>query len=239
MTRSISYGRKQFLVLIAIVLFLNSCALQDEENISRAEQEELYLALEAIDEEKDWRMLKTKEDAIHLITESYSEIRDFHKDLAISLMGRRMFLPALEALERALQIAPGDSSLLYTAGLCAANLSKLQSPELRDQYLDIAERYYLQSNEQQPRYPDTLYALSVLYVFELQDIEKGYDFVQQLLELRSDDIKARFVLAHIHVLEERVTEAISEYTALLKSPILTPLQQQRAEKNIEELSNVQ
>jgi len=141
--------------------------------------------------------------------------------LAMRYMEKRMYIEASEAAQEALRYYPENQSLYYTVGLGLASQAKVESvsgPDkapVRQQHLASAEAAYLRALELSPRYTRALYALAVLYVFEMDRPEDAGPYLTRLLEIDTQNVDALFLLARVRYVEGRYEDAANLYDTII------------------------
>ena len=159
----------------------------------------------------------------------------YYKMLAVEYMRGGMFGTAFEALQQAIAIHPENPILFYYAGVCTARMSAAQViEEQRAQWLERSEKMYRRAVTLDPEYADALYALSVLYVFELDQPEQAESLLESLLAVESKDIDGRFLLARVYYLRGGLEEAIEVYREI-ESLSNVELIRREARKGIEQI----
>lgn len=139
----------------------------------------------------------------------------YYRMLAVRYMELGMFQQAYGALEEARQIYPENPILLYYAGICAARLAQAQAEaEERRQWLERAERHYRRALVLDPLHSDTLYALSVLYVYELARPQEAEALLLRLLEREKRNADALFLLGGVYYGSGRLEDAQGVYRQL-------------------------
>ncbi len=153
--------------------------------------------------------------------EATERIGAYWRLLAVRYMEKRMYIEAYEAAREALKYYPGNASLYYTAGLGLAYQAKIDSvsgsaavPAQRER-LASAEAAYLRALESDPRYGRALYALSVLYVFELDRPEEAGPYLERLLDIETRNVDAMFLLARVRFTAGRLEDAANLYDTIL------------------------
>jgi len=201
-------------VLLSIVLF-SSCSrgsdylsrLKETEPPRYAGQEISQKRLEELKQgiEKYRAIVEKKVDAA-------GQLGVYYRMLASAYMDRQMFGEALDAVKSAIEIQPMNPHLFYIAGLSAAEMAKAQAEDSRrTSYLNDAQTYYERAVELDPGNPQYLYALSILYVFELNEPAKAEPLLQRLLEKRKRDARAMMVLARVYAMTGRTEQAADMY----------------------------
>ena len=144
---------------------------------------------------------------------------------ALKLLGQEylrhgLYGPALDALEDAIRIQPQNHVLHYLAGVSAGHIGKAQARrELGAAYLERAERSYLRAVELAPDYIDGLYALAVLYVFELGRPFEAMPHLRRVLDRSAGHVPSLFVLARAHLALGNVDDAIAAYDRIIASGV--------------------
>jgi tetratricopeptide (TPR) repeat protein len=141
--------------------------------------------------------------------------------LAVRLQDRGLHNEALEALERAVYYSPQDPSLLYLTGISAARVAKSfldfsgGGGGSSERYYALAEDAYRKAVALDERYVKPMYALGVLYVFELGRPEDAIPVMERYLTLTSNDVDGMAVLAHAYALTARYEFALNLYDKIL------------------------
>lgn len=138
--------------------------------------------------------------------------------LAYRFLDSKMYMEALDYFEKAIEIFPENELLFYYAGLSSAKISKsiIRDNELQYNWLLKTEKYYKRAIEIYPYYSDAIYALSILYVYELNLPLEAEEYLVQLKELEQENTSARFLLANVFYMTGRYEEALLEYNDILK-----------------------
>jgi tetratricopeptide (TPR) repeat protein len=144
---------------------------------------------------------------------------------ALKLLGQEylrhdLYGPALDVLEDAIVIQPRNHVLHYLAGASAGHIGKAQARgELRAAYLERAEHSYLRAVDLAPDYIDGLYALAVLYVFELDRPFDAIPHLNRVLDRSAAHVPSLFVLARAYLALDNVDEAIAAYDRIIASGV--------------------
>lgn len=165
----------------------------------------------------------------------YNGLARYEKLLANELMAQELYGPALEALERAMEIQTENEVLYYLAAVSTAHRARagvLGGDEI--EWLLRAERLYREAIELDPEYHEALYGLAVLLAFELDEPAKALEPIQSLANIESGDPSVRFLLANILVQNGRQEEAIDVYDDLARTAP-SEVQRARAQENREML----
>jgi tetratricopeptide (TPR) repeat protein len=160
----------------------------------------------------------------------------YWKILATRLQDKGLHREALDALERAMDYSPLDQALPYMAGLSAAAIAKGSldftgnAPAAAERYYRLAEAAYLKAVSLDGRYARPLYALGVLYVFELDRPEDALPLMARYMELTTNDVDGMFVMARAYVMTEQYQAALDLYDRII-SVTRDAKKKQEAEQN--------
>lgn len=212
-------------VITAGLLILMSCTREDPRLASLVATEsstvtgaERIRELESVVEEYG-QIVSEKVDAA-MRQASYLRL------LSVEYMRQELYGPALKSLEEAIQIEPQNPILHYYAGVSAGHLAKAQArPEARSNFLGMAERSYLRAIELDPTYHDALYAVSVLYVFELNQPERAIPHLTALLDRSPGNSSALFLVARAHAALGSVDEALAAYDRIIETATDTEIKE--------------
>jgi tetratricopeptide (TPR) repeat protein len=181
--------------------------------------------------------IATYEDRIQAVLNDAGKAGIYWKLLAVRFMDKAMYGEALEALERAIDYFPEDASLFYRAGISASIVAKSsldfagtgRNAE-RERLLSFAEEAHRRSIALDGTYGRPLYALGVLYVFELDRSEEAIPLLTRYLELESRDVDAMFVLARAYYVTGEYQKAVDLYDRIIATS-RDDLKRQEAEAN--------
>ncbi|MDA3950865.1 MAG: hypothetical protein PF508_16785 [Spirochaeta sp.] len=224
--------------LLAIVLFVLAVVGCVEENDARLEfltqtESGAYEGIPVDDErvEELRRDITRYEEEISETVQNYRRVASFQKSLAQELIRGEMYGPALEALERAMDLQSENAVLYYFAGVAAARSARghILDGEETD-YLSRAERLFGEALALRPDYKDALFAMAVLLAFDLQRPEEALEYSRRLSQLETGDPGVRFLHANVLVRNGMVDEAIAVYDDLAQTAPGTD-QRARAREN--------
>ena len=195
---------KKFVLLILTCLFLfSSCGVSNKRIIRMQKLEEGVGNPSTIEEYKE--AIEKYDARIADLQLSESQVGIWYKILGTRYLDKKMYGQALEAFQSALQYYPDNQNLYYYVGICAGYMSHTAldynatgSMEKKYNYLKLAETAYLRAIEIEPRYSRALYALSVLYVYELDEPAKAIPYLQKVLDIEKKHTDAMFVLARAY-----------------------------------------
>jgi tetratricopeptide (TPR) repeat protein len=156
--------------------------------------------------------------------------------LGSAYLARRMYGEALKAFEASVALTPANAPLFYYMGLCSGYVGKsLTGPDDAQKsrsYILAAEKNHLRALEIDPAYARSMYALAVLYAFELGRPAEAVPLAERYLEINTEDDGARFVLARAFFLTGRIDDAVSAY-GVIEEKSKNPRSREDAKRNRE------
>ncbi len=237
-------GMIKLLIILAVPLCVLSCDRTRDNLLDRMLEFERggYRGQEVpesrIEEIED--LIARYEKAVNDAVELAAQAGEYYKLLAVEYIDREMYGPALESIHEAIRYFPENPLLFYLAGMCSGRMAKaaVNQPETREEFLSRAEEYYLRAIELDNQFTESLYGLSVLYIFEMDRIPDAEPYLNRILEKETRHIEAMFLLARVYVYEGRIEEAVELYDRII-SYGQSSEQRGRAEENKESLLNRQ
>lgn len=173
--------------------------------------------------------------AMNLVTTQAQEGM-WYKILGTRYLDEAMYKEAYEAFKQAVLFFPNNQNLYYYIGICAGYLANteldynatggLDSATKKMNYLRLSESAYLTSLEIDSRYFRSMYALGVLYVFELKEPDKAIPYLERFLEVQKRDTDGMFVLANAYYMTSEFDKAIALYDQIIK---INPNEQKTAD----------
>jgi tetratricopeptide (TPR) repeat protein len=187
-----------------VVELLSLDAESYEGQVSESSIEELQETIEALEEEVG----RTIDAGERLIT--------YYKTVAVRYMARELYGLAADFLRKALDVQPTNRLVAYRLGVCVAQVALSQTDiGVRTRKFEEAEAYYLYALRLDPMYDEALYAISVLYVFELERPLEAEPYLERLLAAESRHFTGMFLLARVYVLQGRVDDAMTLYSEIV------------------------
>lgn len=193
--------RKAAPVLFLFSLFFASC----EPIRARNELANRMAAEEGQTGNKE-RIFELKSDIRRIereVEKTIESVRDkgtYWRLLGLKYMDYKMWGEAVSALDEAISIYPEQAYLLYNRALSIGQLYKTaDTQEQRTAYLLRAEQGHRQAISIDPRFTPAMYALAILLVFEFENPLEAQGLLEDYLEIERSDIKARFLLARVHL----------------------------------------
>lgn len=208
-----------FTAIAVSVLLSVSCAGERKawvENLSAAEKKEFEsgdIPEERIDNLKKGVSFYEKE--VERTVKASKQIGIYYRMLALEYMSLEMYSEAFKSIEQAVEYFPTSPKLYYYGGVSAAQMSIAVFNEQKSaEYLELAEKYYLRALKIDPYYNDALYAVSVLYIFELNRPFEAEKYLELLVQRSRTNYDAMFMLARVKVLRGELDEAIELYSVV-------------------------
>ncbi|MCX7025528.1 MAG: tetratricopeptide repeat protein [Spirochaetes bacterium] len=159
---------------------------------------------------------KYQKDADRVV-DAKEHIGTYWHMLAVKFLDKKMYGESLEAARKALEYFPVNAGIFYVTGVSAGFVAKSSvasgaaGTTSRDGHYRIAEASLKRAVEIDDRHAGSLYALSVLYVFELDRPLEAEPYLLKYLSIRTEDVDAMFVLARVYYVSGRFKEAVALY----------------------------
>jgi len=147
----------------------------------------------------------------------------YWKILAIRLADKGLDNDALDAFERAIYYNSDDPVIYYLTGISAAKVAQKKigftanDREEKERYYQLSENAYLQALKLDETYTRAMYALAVLYAFELDRPEDAVFQLDRYLQIQKSDTSAMFVLARAYFMMRKYSSAIETYERIVAS----------------------
>jgi len=211
-------------VFFAVLLLpvLTSCGSKDEKILKDLEMTESASASEngELSRKRIAELKKGIEEykkEVDRTVKATVEIGIYYRMVALEFMKLKMYGKAYEYFDKAIDYYPENEVLFYYAGVCIARMGKaeMDSGEARRMYQKAAV-YYKRAVELRNRYTDALYALSVLYLFELDKPEEAIPLLERILKYNSKNTDAMFLLAKARIMRGEYRKAVDVYNEIIK-----------------------
>lgn len=229
---------KKLLIFIPAVIILFSCSYRraDKDLYSRLESTEYG----AVSEEREAELkndIRELKDVLEEKVESARALGSSYKLLGKLYLENEMYLLSLEQFKEAIKIYPENPILFYYAGLCSARYSKSSVDETAAyDYLLDAVKYYKKAVEIDKTYTRALIALSVLYLYELDNPAEAAVLLVSVTEYELTNYEAQFLLANAYIQLGRIDDAVSVYENIIKNSKSKTFKEQ-AEENKKKLED--
>ena len=208
-----------FFILTCLFLF-SSCGVSNKRILRMQKMEEGVGSPTTIEELKT--AIEKYDARIADLQLSQSQVGIWYKILGTRYLDNKMYGEALKAFQSALQYYPDNQNLYYYVGICAGYMSHTAldynatgNMEQKYNYLKLAETAYLRAIEIEPRYSRALYALSVLYVYELDEPAKSIPYLERVLDIEKKHTDAMFVLARAYYSTYEFDKAVEMYDKII------------------------
>jgi len=161
------------------------------------------------------------EDQIDKNVREGAQTGTYWKILAIRLADKNMHNDALEAFERAIYFNTEDPTLFYLNGVSAASVAKslvgssTAIAKEKERLFKVAENSYLRALELDATYAKPMYALGILYVFELDRPLDAIPYLERYLKINVSDVSALFVLARAYFTTGNYSDALDCYDRII------------------------
>lgn len=183
---------------------------------------------------------------IQILTDAYRFNGSLNKDVGRRLMYNGNYTNAIKHLEIAKSIRNTDPDIYYWLAISYVNLYRINKDLLKvqskeeeikqiNEYLNEAEKNYLIALSLSPGYKDVYYSYAHLLVYAKEDLITAKEILNKYLfeinQKETPDIKALFLLAHVHyALGEyknayRIFEKIYQYKKSLTKDELNKLEE--------------
>ena len=132
--------------------------------------------------------------------------------IALEYIDLEMYHYALENLKKALEYYPTHSVLSFYAGLSVANIARAEIEDSkRLSLLYEAENYYLTAIRIRKGYANAIYALAVLYMFDLNRPGEAGPLLEEILLRDPKNWEAKTLYARFKVVSGDIDAAIELY----------------------------
>ena len=162
--------------------------------------------------------IKEYKEEVDRTVKAGAEIGIYYRLVGLEYMKLKMYGKAFENFKKAIEYYPENEVLFYYSGVSLARSAKsvMDSGEKR-RLMQKAAVYYKRAVELNPEYKDAYYALSVLYLFELNRPLDALDNAQKLLNLDPENIDAMFLKARADAVTGNIRDAVDTYNKIIKS----------------------
>ena len=165
----------------------------------------------------------------------------WYKILGSRYMDQKMYKKALKAFQSALEYYPENPNLFYQAGLAASLTAKnaldfeLTGTDIeKKRYFDLAASAYNRALEIDPKHSKAVYALSVLYIFELNRPAEAIPILEKIAEWEKKPIDHLFLLGTAYYMTGENEKAIAVYERIIEISSSAE-KKAKAESNIREI----
>ena len=142
----------------------------------------------------------------------------WYKILGSRYMDQKMYKKALECFQSALEYYPENQNVFYQTGLAASlvakntlNFSLTDTNIEKEKYYNLAVSAYKRAIEIDSKYSKAIYALSVLYIFELNRASDAVSILESVVEREKKPIRHIVLLARAYYMTGEYEKAIAMY----------------------------
>ncbi|UTD12822.1 tetratricopeptide repeat protein [Treponema denticola] len=167
----------------------------------------------------------------------------WYKILGSRYMDQKMYKKALKAFQSALEYYPENPNLFYQAGLAASLTAKnsldfeLTGTDIeKKRYFSLAVSAYTRALEIDPKHSKAVYALSVLYIFELNRPAEAIPILEKITEWEKKPIDHLFLLGTAYYMTGENEKAIAVYERIIEISSSAE-KKAKAESNIREIKS--
>ncbi len=209
------------LLAVSILTVSLSCSSKDEKILKGLETTESGAGTGEISRKRIAELKKGieeyKKEADRTI-KAEAEIGIYYRLVGLELMKLSMYEKAFENFKAAIEYYPENEVLFYYSGVALARSAKsvMEEDEQR-RMMQKAAVYYRRAVELRPGYKDALYALSVLYLFELNKPFDALSSLEELLKSDPGNIDALFLKARACAATGNVRDAVDTYNRIIKT----------------------
>lgn len=207
------------ILLLFMVSALLGCTGEKTKNLAN----QIYETEDKRDLNKEKRIkeitrdIKRAEDDLNDALESYKKIGNYHRVLGVKLMHYKMFLKAYDHFSIAIEYYPASEMLLYYRGVAAGQYAISQDREdIKRDYLNRSRISHEQALKLNPRFAKSLYALSILYVYEFDRPFDAKPLLDDLLDVSSRNFDAMLLRALLYERDGKFNAAVDLYDKVLK-----------------------
>lgn len=209
---------KRFFLLVSLLFF--SFAFGCSKNQATDKYGDLRERLKELKQknvsEKDFadhtKVAAEYEELSNIIFTAYENKHSALKNLGVKLLQRQMYDPAIDALQKAAAVKSDDADLYYYIGIGFGYKGKTDPI-----YNFKSEEYYNKALQLQPDNHLTLYALSILYYFNMGNKQQGFEIMKKARSVaKVFDYKIPAMLGKYYYDAEDYKSAIEFYNESLE-----------------------
>lgn len=212
----------QLLVAVTVLSFLIvtvSCSNRDEKILKSLKTTEDAgsgeISRQRINELK--KGIKEYKKEVERTVKAGTGIGVYYRLVGLEYMKLKMYGQAFENFRKAIEFYPENEVLFYYSGVCLARSAKsVMDKDEQRRLMQKAAVYYRRAVELNPEYKDAYYALSVVYLFELDKPLEALDSVEKLLSLGPENIDALFLKARAKAVIGNIREAVDTCNKIIK-----------------------
>ncbi len=218
------------IVATSVIIFNLSSCVKSNKTIIRAQHLEEGVSNPQTIEEYEEAISKYEarigriEETIADLQIAKNQVAIWNKIVGTRYLDRKLYGDALKSFQAALEYTPDNQNLYYYVGLCAAYMSQQAMDyeatgdhSKRQNYLNLAEDAYKRAIFIEPRYSRALYAIAVLYDFELEEPAKAIPHLETLLTIEKNHLDGLVLLARCYYETYQFDKAIETYDRIIET----------------------
>lgn len=164
----------------------------------------------------------------------------WYRMLGTRYLDKKMYKNALECFQKAIEFYPENQNLYYKVGVCAALMAKnsldFDEEDLQDRYYKVAVKAYKRAIEIDPSYTKAIYALSVLYVFELGTPDEAIPLLEKSIDGKMKPLEELFLLGRAYFMVGENEKAVASFNRIVDISG-NEAQRKQAKENIDIILN--
>lgn len=143
----------------------------------------------------------------------------WYRMLGTRYLDKKMYKNALECFQKAIEFYPENQNLYYKVGVCAAFMAKnsleFEEDGLEEKYYRMAVKAYKRAIELDQNYSKAIYALSVLYVFELGTPAEAIPLLEKAIDGKMKPLEELFLLGRAYFMVGENEKAIATFQRIV------------------------
>ena len=163
--------------------------------------------------------IKKYERRIEDIMVASERVGTWYKILGTRYIDKKMYKDALGCFQKAIEFYPENQNLYYKVGVCAAFMAKsslnFEEDGQEDRYYKLAVKAYKRAIELDPNYEKAMYALSVLYVFELNTPSEAIPLLERAIDGKMKPLDELFLLGRAYFMVGENEKAIASFQRIV------------------------
>lgn len=163
--------------------------------------------------------IKKYERRIEDIMVASERVGTWYKILGTRYIDKKMYKDALGCFQKAIEFYPENQNLYYRVGVCAAFMAKnsldFEDDGLEERYYKMAVKAYKRAIEIDANYSKAIYALAVLYVFELDMPEEAVPLLEKAIDGKMKPLEELFLLGRAYFMIGENEKAITTFQRII------------------------
>ena len=204
------------LFFIFLIVFFSSC--NSKSFIQRVQEYEEGVSNPNTEAELK-EAIKKYERRIEDIMVASERVGTWYKILGTRYIDKKMYKDALGCFQKAIEFYPENQNLYYRVGVCAAFMAKnsldFEDDGLEERYYKMAVKAYKRAIEIDANYSKAIYALAVLYVFELDMPEEAVPLLEKAIDGKMKPLEELFLLGRAYFMIGENEKAITTFQCII------------------------